>query len=188
MSKYTITAVGSRDPYLPKKWSSKNGGEMISYKLQLTDESGEAVQGIIELAQKASSPAPKKGEELEGTIDFSGQYGAKFKKDFSAGKFGGGTKAPRDETSIRAQFAIKTAVALYGALSPSVRDGIKENGMEWVEDKATKFYQMVDRVKGAATPDPAKTPTDDFRKGISDSLAETFGSEMEELMNDDGGF
>ena len=185
MSRYTIKAVGSRDPYRPKEWTSSKGGKMISYKLQLLDDRGVEMPGVVELSQKAETPAPKKGDTLDGTIDVSGQYGPKFKKDFSGGSRSGGS--PRDDAAIRAQFAIKTAVSLYGGLDADVKAKITD-GTAWVEAQAAKFYAMVDRIKAA----PASTPPPDTMKQISDdlhqSLTDTFGEDIEDLTDGVGGF
>lgn len=177
MAIFTVTRVGQKAPNAPKPWNSAQGGPMMSYKVMF-EETGDKV---IEMSQKASSPAPKAGDKLEGSIDMSSQYGPKFKKDFT--KRGGG--APKDEAAIRAQFAIKAAIQLYAALPEKARAEVQDSQL-WVEARAKEMYAMVDAVKGAATPasDPAKKEMDDFTQ----SLADTFGEGIEDITDEEGGF
>lgn len=83
-------------------------GVMTDYMMMLTDDGNNSVAG--ELSQKQSSPAPKAGDTLSGTIEQT-NYGPKFKKDKPA--YGGAGVAPRDpETQryIMRQNALTTAV------------------------------------------------------------------------------
>ena len=59
-------------------------GDMVSYKIKL-----EGVDEVIELAQKTSSQPPQSGDQLYGSIDTSGSFGPKFKKE-RRDSFGGG--------------------------------------------------------------------------------------------------
>lgn len=73
---YTVAAVNPNT----RTFNTRNG-EMISYEVRFQEIGTE----VIEIAQKPSTPAPKVGDVLEGTIDRTGNYGPKFKKDFQAG-------------------------------------------------------------------------------------------------------
>lgn len=132
---------------------SSKFGDMKSYKLKL-----EGVEMAVELAQKAETPAPTMGMTLEGTIDMSGEYGPKFKKDFQGGggKFGG---APKDQSAIKAQFAIKAAVALAASGQIKTDD---------IEAQAIDFFDMVERVKATE-----KTPVVEKDEVIEDPFAKS---------------
>lgn len=175
---YIVDKVGSTGANAPKPWTSSNGGPMMSYKVIFEGNP----RTIVELSQKPSTPAPKKGDVLEGTIDMSNKYGPKFKKAF-APRPGGG--APKDESAIRAQFAIKAAIQFYAALPEKTRAGI-EDGQLWIEARAKEMFTMVDAVKGAATTtvDPAQKEADDF----SQAITETFGEGIEYITDEEGGF
>lgn len=83
MATYTIKAVNPQ----VREYDSKFG-PMKAYKLLLED-----VAQPVDLSQKATSPGPLPGQKLEGTIDMSGQYGPKFKKDYGGGNFQKGSSA-----------------------------------------------------------------------------------------------
>lgn len=84
MTAYIIQAVSPETRTYDTKY-----GQMISYKLKL-----EGVDTPVELGQKTTTPAPQTGGTLNGTIDTSGQYGPKFKKENA--QFGGGfTSSPQ---------------------------------------------------------------------------------------------
>lgn len=76
MAEYKILAVSQK----VRDYDSKFG-PMKSYKLKLSD-----TEMAVDLSQKASSTPPAVGDVLNGTIDMSGQYGPKFKKDFAGGR------------------------------------------------------------------------------------------------------
>lgn len=78
MSAYTVTAVSAET----RKYDTQFG-QMISYKLKL-----EGVDGVVELGQKTTTPAPQQGQVLNGHVETT-QYGLKFKKEQAQG-FGGG--------------------------------------------------------------------------------------------------
>ena len=86
MASHKITAVNPQT----KTYESKFG-PMVSYEVMFEDLPGQAVQ----VSQKPTTPAPAVNDVLEGSIDMSGQYGPKFKKDFqAAGGFTRPTGAP----------------------------------------------------------------------------------------------
>jgi hypothetical protein len=137
MSTYTVKAVeGSRE------WESAYG-QMISYQIALTGPDGESLSGV-ELSQKKTTAAPAAGQELTGTIDMSGKYGPKFKKEkpqFSGG--GGGGRPQKDDAAIARAVAYKGAIELTCALimqghrkdlGGAVR-GFFDEGLALLEDK-----------------------------------------------------
>lgn len=75
---YTIQAVSQQTRSYETKF-----GPMTSYKLKL-----EGHDVPVELGQKASSPAPRAGQTIDGHIE-DGPYGPKFKKEYAQGGFGG---------------------------------------------------------------------------------------------------
>lgn len=81
MSEYTVIAVSDNVKEYPGKY-----GNMKNYKIKFE----ETPDVIVQLSQKAETPAPKTGDVIEGTIDMSAQYGPKFKKAFTP-KAGGNT-------------------------------------------------------------------------------------------------
>lgn len=76
---YTIEQVSPTVKNYPSKY-----GPMNSYQVKFQGN-----EMWVDISQKPSTPVPTVGQQLEGTIDVSGPYGAKFKK-----AFGGGAIAP----------------------------------------------------------------------------------------------
>lgn len=140
MADFKVVAVSDQVREFQTKF-----GNMKSYKLKL-----EGVEEVVELAQKDTTPAPTAGQTLTGSIDMTGQYGPKFKKENpnyggGGGSFGGssGSKpgyTPKDEKAIQAMWAIGQAVA---ALGQKTEDQYPEH----VEALAIKLFNMVDVVK-----------------------------------------
>lgn len=133
--KYTIKAVSQQVRSYDGKY-----GPMKSYKVAFID-----VPQAVEISRKANSPAPKAGDELEGTLDMSGQYGPKFKADYSASKPGGGYS--RDDAAIKAQWAIGQAVNI--AVSLNTDGQIKWDSVEAV---AKKLFALVNVIKVGEQP------------------------------------
>lgn len=98
---YQITAVS------PKKneWESKYGA-MVTYYIKV-----EGNEEPVQLNKKADSSAPKVGDELYGTIKET-EYGKKFKGEKKPFSPGGYKDNPEKQAQIKAQFAIKAAIAL----------------------------------------------------------------------------
>jgi hypothetical protein len=81
-------------------------GKMFKYTIQFEGESE-----AVELSQKPESPAPKVGDQLEGTIEDT-QYGRKFRKERKEGGQVGGYKSnPETQKQIIRQNALTNAVA-----------------------------------------------------------------------------
>ena len=139
MSEYKVIAVSDQVRSFETKF-----GKMKSYKLKL-----EGVEEVVELAQKDTTPAPTAGATLNGTIDNSGQYGPKFKKETpqfgGGGSFSGGSGSkpaytPKDEKAIQAMWAIGQAVSALGTKT-------EEQYVEHVKQLAIDLFAMVDTVK-----------------------------------------
>lgn len=95
MSAFTVTGVHDR-----KEWTG-NYGPMVSYVLDLEDESGHKSMDV-ELNRKPESREPEVGEQFVGHLE-SGKFGDKLKIDFEATKElhkgGGGSQFRSSETS-----------------------------------------------------------------------------------------
>lgn len=108
MPTYTITAVDAN----VREWQSQQGGPMRSYKMTLRNADGRELAGV-EWSRKPTSPPPRPGEQVEGDVDTSGQYGPKFKAAQRVPPAGGGGLRPRDPAerrSIAMQSSIRAAV------------------------------------------------------------------------------
>lgn len=104
MAEYRIQAVAME----VKEYTSKFG-DMKNYRVQLSGETD-----MVNINQKAATPAPLVGDVLNGTIE-EGQYGKKFKKEYNPsggpGLRSGGSK-PFDSFSMYLSYAKDIAVAL----------------------------------------------------------------------------
>src|SRR4051812_3565115 len=88
---FTIKAI---DPKT-RNYSTRYG-EMTSYKVLFNE-----MDQPVEISQKSTTPAPAIGDALEGTVDMSGQYGPKFKKEYNpqgGGNFGQPQSQPTSPT------------------------------------------------------------------------------------------
>lgn len=132
---YTIKAIASK----AKDWESQYG-KFKSYLVQL-EGNGEPVQ----INKKAESEAPQVGDKVFGKIE-EVEFGDRTLQKFKAGKkpYGGGYQ--RDDSAIRAQWAIGQAVS---STSVQTFEGKLDFYYEALESKAKKFYAMVDRVKAS---------------------------------------
>jgi hypothetical protein len=107
-------------------------GQMKAYKVRF-NESGDT---IVEIAQKFTTPAPKMGDVLQGTIDMNGEYGAKFKKDFT----------PKSAQSS----ASKDDRTMYTAYAKDLLVAIIENvGVDKVD--ANKYHELIAIVSEASS-------------------------------------
>jgi hypothetical protein len=108
---YTITEVSPQ----VRDWSSNAGGPMKGYRVSLQNGQGQ-VMANVEWSRKATSPPPTVGQQVEGDVDTSGQYGPKFKAAQSGGYGGGGgggrPRDPAERRSIAMQHAQKCAVSV----------------------------------------------------------------------------
>lgn len=92
---YTVTAVERKD-----QWPSKYGREMVTYAIRLEGE-----DGWIKLNQLATTPPPKPGDHLTGSLqpDPRGEFQT-FKKEFNRPEAGGSSpdiKAQLDRIEMK---------------------------------------------------------------------------------------
>lgn len=146
MPAYTITAVAPN----PRDWNSTQGGPMKGYRVTMRDAQGQEMQNV-EWSRKVTSAAPTVGQQVEGTIDTSGQYGPKFKAAQQGGGFGGGGFRPRDPAerkSIEMMHAQKCAVdalrlaAEHGEYKPPKASDV----VDQVRDLAASFFAQIEEV------------------------------------------
>lgn len=154
---YTVSQVSSKEP---KRWKN-DYGTMITYVVML-----EGHQNPVQINKKEASNAPIAGDTIYGHIE-STDFGDKFKSDLRPSGSGGNKTSgqsssytPRDDASIKAQFAIKAAIQYV------IGTGGDKDISE-VYTIAKEFYAMVDRVKDScATDDKSEPlpppPEDDF--------------------------
>lgn len=102
MSSFKIADVSST----VKEWDSQHG-PMKTYRVIFDDDNT-----IVQLNQKASTPAPKVGDSIEGTVDMSGDYGPKFVKAFAPKGGGGGSRPMADPKTMYVSYAKDIAIAL----------------------------------------------------------------------------
>lgn len=102
MAEYKIELVAE----VVREYESKFG-PMKSYKLKLPGEIDP-----VELSQKATTPAPKVGDVLNGHLEDT-EYGKKFKKDFQQGGGfkSGASKLPLDNFTMYLSYAKDLAIA-----------------------------------------------------------------------------
>lgn len=153
---FNIEAVNPKTRTFDSKY-----GSMVSYQVKFVGN-----DNAVEVTRKSSSPAPKAGDALEGTIDVSGEYGPKFKAEYANKSFGGaGSKPayiPKDEKAIQAMWSIGQAVVLHNATNTGTKVEI-----ETIEALAIELFGMVDSVKAATVASVEKTEQDNsFLGGI----------------------
>jgi hypothetical protein len=152
MPQYTIAAV---DPNPPRQWAGQQGGQNLSYRVDMSDESGFVTRNV-EWSKRADKPAPQVGEKANGTIDMEAKFGPKFKPEYQQGGGGGGKREwvpepPEKRRSIAMQHAQKCAVellslgALHGDYKPPERVGDLANNVKAVA--VVLFQQVMDAEK-----------------------------------------
>lgn len=176
MSTYTVRAV-SPDV---KSYEGKHG-LMNSYKLKFEEGNQDIV---VQLSQKATSPAPRMGDRLDGTIDMGAQYGPKFQKDFKQGGGGGGFKGGSAKTAdpyaMYVAYAKDVAVAQLGTMKKG--DTFDFGAYDKVLDAvAVGGKKLFDSKEGEQKTDNAD---DSFAKEVKDH----FGDGVEALTGEGGGF
>lgn len=119
-------------------------GTMVKYAIQF-----EGQEEAVELSQKPETPAPKAGDELEGTIEDT-QYGKRFKK--AQGSFSKGGFSKSDPTSFYLSYGkdIVTAFITAGIIKDT-----KEAATQWT-NFATLGKKLYDDL--SAGHNPIKTP------------------------------
>jgi hypothetical protein len=104
----------------PRSWRSSHGNEMLSYRLTLRAADGTETSNV-ELAQRASTPAPEEGGPLFGDIDPrpGNKYGPKFAKAQQGGGGGGGGGGYRPTSEDAARMSRSKAVEIAAGLVSS---------------------------------------------------------------------
>lgn len=140
---YTVSQVSSKEP---KRWKN-DYGTMVTYVVML-----EGHQNPVQINKKEASNAPIVGDTIYGHIEPT-DFGDKFKSDLRTSGSGGNKTSgqsasytPRDDASIKAQFAIKAAIQYV------IGDNTTPMTTQDVETYAKIFYAMVERVKDSVPP------------------------------------
>ena len=105
MNTYTVTAVNEQ----VRTWNTKAGAAMKSYRVTLRNKDGREL-GNVELSRNATAPAPTVGENVEGTVDKSGQYGPKLQEPRKQGGGFSRAKTPEERRSIAMQSSLQRGV------------------------------------------------------------------------------
>lgn len=139
MPEYKISKVSAGPP---KAWSFKdkktgNDIPMETYKVML-----EGVDEPVDLSRKPGN-LPKVDELLLGTIEPT-DFGQRFKAERKPYTPGAGF-SPKDQDGIKAQWAIRQAVALHNHLGSQDKDNIPN--LAFIENTAQELFHMVERVK-----------------------------------------
>lgn len=139
-----------------KKEIEGRNGPLAIWELQLKD--GESTV-TCELAQMATTPAPYAGQSVEGAIDHSGPYGAKFKKASRSQtqSNGGFQRDPKESASIVRQHSQHMAILWCSILERKGRltdEAVSPTGLA----KLIDFF-MLDAMNGAerAPPKPGES-------------------------------
>lgn len=136
-------------PWIDRETEDPIRDQHGNYKGSVTFENSEPVDATFK-------QPPAVGDKKYGDIEtYTTKSGATRKKFKSAqrpqeGFTGGSGKSnyqPRDDAAVKAQFAIKAAIA-FCPKPESARD---MNAIAAIEDVAKQFYQMVDRVKNSGS-------------------------------------
>lgn len=110
MAEYKIVSAVKTGEYESKF------GTMHKYAVQFEGEADG-----VEISQKPTTPAPKAGDSLTGTIENT-QYGKRFKKE-SQGNFGGGGQSRPSETTK--QTSLKAAALAFQGTGVAASELIK---------------------------------------------------------------
>lgn len=158
MVEYKITQISQKPP---RTWSFKDkrtGADisMETYKVLL-----EGYDEAVDLNRKSGNP-PKVAEMLTGTLENS-DFGKRFKAERKPGT----AFTPKDQATIKAQWAIGQAISLFTTG--------KDVDMSNIEENATGFFLMVDRVKESKSANT--TPTFSDGSPVSEPVGEIAGDE-----------
>jgi len=130
-------------------------GKTLKYTLMLEGE-----QTSVELNQKPTTPAPKAGDVITGTIE-EGPYGRKFKKESQSGGFGGNGKSdPAIQKAIIRQNALTNAVNYCIAKATMTKDEKYLTGKEVIQVATyfAKYSEGLVTVVSESKPEPEPEP------------------------------
>lgn len=188
---YTIQAVSQQTRAYPTRF-----GDMVSYKVMF-----EGVDTPVEISQQKldkqgnEKPAPKVGDVVDGTIDMSGQYGPKFKKEYNQGNFnsggssfgqssqGSGTTSRSGSTNANGRSFNSDPFTMYLSYAKdvavaSISDGkfnadLYAEVLEAVETGGKMLYGSRPGAEEKSTDVvPEKTSDEDMKKDIDDFFAD----------------
>jgi len=137
MPEYKIQSVTG-----PRTWTGSYG-EMHSYDVIV-----DGIEGKVEISQKPTTPAPREGDHILGTIEEKNGF-RKLKKEQKASFGGGGSSRsnPEDMRQRAAQGALSNAVAFSSYLQ-SIDKRAPTNSAElltlagtfynWLRERATE--------------------------------------------------
>lgn len=138
MSTYTIVNVAPA----PRAWESKYG-PMLTYLVTLRNAAGKTMD--CQLNQKANSPAPTAGQQVDGTVETT-DYGPRFKKEQQA-RGGFQRDSPEQRASIAMQHAQKAAVDIVRMELEHGRDA-PISVTDLVMARAQKLWEQVRKAEG----------------------------------------
>lgn len=158
---YTVAAVSPTVKDVQTKF-----GDMKVYRLKFNETDASTV---VELMQKDSTPAPSVGDTLNGTIDMSGQYGPKFKKDkdfgssprSSGGNYSRPPFVPRndDPFTMYLSYAKDIAVALIGT-----KEGYDQEKLSSILDDVLAGGKVLYEGRPSAGSKPVEAADSDIEK------------------------
>lgn len=174
---YTIQAVSPETRAYESKY-----GAMVSYKVMF-----EGNPQAVEISQKQTTPAPKVGDTLDGTIDMSGQYGPKFKKEYNqgVGGFPSGSPSPMGARPSSTKFTPQDQFTMYLSYSKDIVVALINSGAKLDHETAIQMalgggHALYDGRPGAepkveAVPDkladmPVEMPADFGVKTVLDDI------------------
>lgn len=133
-----------------KEYDSKFG-QMKSYQVKFKEN-----EMWVDISQKPSTAVPTVGQQMEGTIDISGPYGAKFKKEFAKPGIAParGPKTEFDNFTMYLSYAKDLAVSLQ------MTSGFNQVEFDKLVEASIKgAYDLYNRRPGApATSVPIQHP------------------------------
>ena len=135
-------------------------GVMIDYAAMFEGETE-----AVEISQKQSTPAPKAGDTLEGTINPT-KWGRKFKKAQAA--FSGGQKGSYDTEGMRWGNSMNVAVQLVAAYRATIK---QELAADKVLEYAKYFFDngyKKEEPNTESKPEVTTTPQGDDEPPIED--------------------
>lgn len=167
---YTIRKVHDN----PRSWQSKQGGPMVSYKVDLDGPNG---RDGVEWSRREGSAMPVVGQRVEGEIE-QGNYGPKLKVARPAGTgFGGGGFRPRDpketaaiqrqhsqEMALRFLDAVDLGEATLGKTGKQILESVVRPLIDWFQRDIEDGVRLAEQ-PGYGQPPKTREPV---RTGESD--------------------
>lgn len=165
--RYTVAAVASDH----KEFQGKNG-PVYSYKVKF-----EGVDGAVQINRLPKSPAPRVGEDLEGTID-DGQYGKKFKAEYGGGgssSKGGFSKKQHDQDNFTMYLSYAKDIAIACMIDGKFDDKLYADVLEDVITGGKTLYNNKPRT---STEKPVEAVTEPTQQDFS-AVRDVFGDDSD---------